>query len=104
MCHSYKTRHSIYFSCRSIGDEEDDEEYIFEEESVEGEEAEAIKEKTTISEQKIIEEKTNMLICYFLFSIVWSVGATLDENSRIKFDEFFRSLCEMESTKDKHPR
>lgn len=45
-----------------------------------------------------------MLICYFLFAIVWSVGATLDENSRIKFDEFFRSLCEMESAKDKHPR
>ncbi|XP_053376707.1 dynein axonemal heavy chain 3-like [Mercenaria mercenaria] len=88
---------------KKIGEEEDDDEDIFEE--IPEEEEEKVEEKpTSVSEQKIIEEKTNMIICYFLFSMVWSVGATLDENSRIKFDEFFRSLCEMESVKDKNPR
>ena len=88
---------------RQIGEEEDDDEDIFEEELAEGEEPPPPKEPS-MSDQKIIEERTNMLICYFLFSIVWSVGATLDENSRIKFDEFFRSLCEMDGAKDKHPK
>lgn len=90
------------YVCRLIGEDDDDEDIFEEEMDEEGEEA---KEKpTSLNDQKIIEERTNMIICYFLFCIVWSVGATLDENSRIKFDEFFRSLCEMESAKDKHPR
>ncbi len=29
----------------------------------------------------------------FLFSLVWSVGATGDGDSRVKFDTFLRSLC-----------
>ena len=44
-----------------------------------------------------------MLVAHFLFSLVWSVGGTLDGQSRIKFDEFFRSLCEMD-TSGKYPR
>ena len=44
------------------------------------------------------------MIAYFLFSTVWSVGATLDGPSRIKFDEFFRTLCEMEGGNALHPR
>ena len=89
-------------SYRQIGEDDDDED-IFEEE-LEDEETEVKEKATNLNDQKLIEERTNMIICYFLFSMVWSVGATLDENSRIKFDEFFRSLCEMESAKDKHPK
>ena len=55
-------------------------------------------------EKKLDEERTNMIVSYFFFSVVWSIGATLDANSRIKFDEFFRSLCDMDSAKDKHPK
>ena len=55
-------------------------------------------------ERKIIEEKTSMVVSYFFFSIVWSIGATLDLNSRLKFDEFFRSLCEMDATTSKYPK
>ena len=47
--------------------------------------------------------RSNMLVAHFLFSLVWSVGGTLDGQSRIKFDEFFRSLCEMD-TSGKYPR
>ena len=89
-------------SFRKIGDEDDDED-IFEEIDVEGGEQKE-PEPVSLTDQKIIEERTNMLFCYFLFSLVWSIGATLDDNSRIKFDEFFRSLCEMEGAKDKHPK
>ena len=51
-----------------------------------------------------LDERSNSVIAYFLFSLVWSVGATLDGPSRIKFDEFFRNLCEMESAQASHPR
>ncbi|KAK6993742.1 dynein heavy chain 3 axonemal, partial [Biomphalaria glabrata] len=56
------------------------------------------------SEKKLEEERTNMLVAYFLFSVVWSLGSTLDNDSRIKFDEFFRELCDMEASKDKFPK
>ncbi len=39
---------------------------------------------TSMSDQKVVEERTNMLICHFLFALVWSVGATVDGNSREK--------------------
>ncbi|KAH9505438.1 Dynein heavy chain 3, axonemal, partial [Bulinus truncatus] len=57
-----------------------------------------------VNEKKLEEERTNMLVAYFLFSVVWSVGSTLDNDSRIKFDEFFRELCDMEGNKDKFPK
>ena len=52
----------------------------------------------------VTDERSNALVCYFLFSVVWSVGATLDGPSRMKFDEFFRSLCEMEGASATYPR
>ena len=43
--------------------------------------------------EKLTEETTKMTIAYFLFSLVWSVGATLDSPSKLKFDEFLRTQC-----------
>ena len=60
--------------------------------------------KLSMSEQKIIEERTDMLIAHFLFSVIWSIGGVLDGASRLKFDDFFRSLCDSEGSKAKHPR
>ena len=38
----------------------------------------------SLTEQKVQEERTNMLVSHFLFSLVWSVGATVDYSSREK--------------------
>ena len=46
--------------------------------------------------EKLVEEQTKMVIAYFLFSLVWTVGATLDAASKLKFDEFFRMQCASE--------
>ncbi|XP_067685210.1 dynein axonemal heavy chain 3-like [Haliotis asinina] len=108
-CHAMHLTSSMLklYSClmddvRRLGQEDEDEEsYIPEEGEEEEEEEEPV--ATSLTDQKIIEERTNMIISYFFFSIVWSIGATLDANSRLKFDEFFRSLCEMEAT-GKYPR
>ncbi len=35
--------------------------------------------------------------CYFLFSLVWAVGATVDNEGRVKFDAFLRQLLRKES-------
>lgn len=61
-------------------------------------------QSTSIIEKKLLEEQTNMIISYFFFSLVWSVGGTLDSNSRIKFDAFFKSLCDMEGPTAKFPK
>ena len=89
--------------CRALGDEEDDEDIMMPEgESKEGEEEVAEEsKKVSLSDQKLLEERMNMIVAHFLFSIVWTVGAMLDGPSRLKFDEFFKSLCEESS---KHPR
>ena len=84
---------------RALGAEEDDDDIMMGEEPTDGDEDE--QKKPSLSDQKLIEERNNMIVAHFLFSIVWSVGAMLDGPSRLKFDEFFRSLCEENS---KHPR
>ena len=38
----------------------------------------------------------------FLFSLVWSLGSTMNCDSRRKFDEFFRDL--INGTNEKHPK
>ncbi len=45
-----------------------------------------------------------MLAAHLLFSVVWAVGGALDGASRLKFDEFFRSVCDGEGSQAKHPR
>jgi dynein heavy chain len=73
------------------------------EEPEEGEEAEEEeKPPASVTEQKIMEERSNMVVAHFMFSLVWSIGATLDGQSRLKFDEFFRALCDEQNTK--HPK
>ena len=37
----------------------------------------------------------------FLFSVVWSVGACVDTDSRVKFDAFFRDL--INGKNEEHP-
>ncbi len=59
--------------------------------------------KLSLTDQKLQEERSNMAVAHFLFSVVWSIGATLDGPSRLKFDEFFRTLCEMDHS-GKYPR
>lgn len=66
--------------------------------------AEVADKKLSASMQKILEERYNMVIAHFLFSVVWSIGGALEGTSRLKFDEFFRSLCDMEGDKAKYPR
>ncbi|KAK2157592.1 hypothetical protein LSH36_188g04054 [Paralvinella palmiformis] len=92
---------------RNLGAEDEEDEIMMGEEPVAVDEEEEIEEpeekKTSLTEQKLIEERTNMIVAYFLFSIVWSVGGTLNGSSRLKFDEFFRTLCEMDQN-GKYPR
>ncbi|KAI0229818.1 Dynein heavy chain 3, axonemal [Lamellibrachia satsuma] len=85
---------------RRLGQEDDDD--INMDDTVEDEEPEeaetdplllATQQKLA---EKLVEEQTKMLIAYFLFSIVWSVAATLDSPSKLKFDEFLRLQCASE--------
>ena len=85
-----------------MGDDEGEEEPL--EDGQPDLQASADPQKLSVMEQKILEERSNMMVAHFLFSLVWSVGAVLDGQSRIKFDEFFRDLCDSEGTKSKHPR
>lgn len=48
------------------------------------------------------KEVSDLLIGQFLFSLIWSVGGALNENSRIRFDKFFRDLCQLEGAKTAH--
>lgn len=45
-----------------------------------------------------------MLIVYFFFFMVWSVGVIFDVNFRVKFDEFFKGLCDMDGITVKYLR
>ncbi|XP_066284547.1 dynein axonemal heavy chain 3-like isoform X3 [Branchiostoma lanceolatum] len=60
--------------------------------------------KQSVSEAKLQEERTNMIVCHFLFALVWSAGGAVDAASRELFGEFFRSLCDSETGKGKNPR
>ncbi|XP_067934548.1 dynein axonemal heavy chain 3-like [Watersipora subatra] len=111
VCHPMHLTMSMLklYSClledvKEIGKEEDEDEDFTDEGDDESSEAPSINAKPSMSDQKVIDERTNSVIAYFLFSLVWSVGATLDGPSRIKFDEFFRNLCEMEGSQASHPR
>ncbi|XP_069141245.1 dynein axonemal heavy chain 3-like isoform X4 [Argopecten irradians] len=88
---------------KAIGAEEEEDDEIMDDDD---EEEEAKEKPISMNDQKIIEERTNMLISYFFFSVVWSIGGALDANSRIKFDEFFRTLCDAEAggTVSKYPK
>ncbi|XP_059151038.1 dynein axonemal heavy chain 3-like [Physella acuta] len=90
---------------KKVGKDEDEEEEFLDEESKEGVEGEATGTAgLKLNEKKLEEERTNMTVAYFMFSVVWAVGATLDNNSRIMFDQFFRELCDMEGSKDQYPK
>ena len=99
--------HSIFrLTCHFSKTDSDDDVMELEGEGEDGEMTEEPEEtkKVTLTDQRINEERSNMLVAHFLFSLVWSVGGCLDGNSRLKFDEFFRSLCDMEAANSKYPR
>ncbi len=60
--------------------------------------AETRKHQNFASAFQITEERSNMMVTHFFFSLVWTVGATLDSASRLKFDEYFRALCDGEGS------
>lgn len=67
----------------------------FEEESESDEEMEDLDSKQpNPNAKRIAEDKKDMLIAYFLMSIIWSIGAVLKQSSRDKFTQFFISLCD----------
>lgn len=81
------------FSLAFYSDELDSES----EDEIEETESEVMNEeqdKPSMADQKSDEEKNNMLICLFLFTVVWSLGGVLKHASREKFDAFFRELCD----------
>ncbi|XP_076448252.1 dynein axonemal heavy chain 3-like [Babylonia areolata] len=85
-------------------DEDDEEDFMEEEEEISEDAPDPMAKVLSKSDKAFQEDQTNLLIAHFFFAIVWSVGATLDARSRIKFDEFFKSLCEMEGNNAKYPR
>ncbi|XP_070559259.1 dynein axonemal heavy chain 3-like isoform X5 [Ptychodera flava] len=94
--HMTKNMLSLYSTMmdeiRSAGDDSDSE---LEEEAT----------STSVSDQKLEEERTAMLVCQFLFSLVWSAGGNIDASSKEKFNDFFRHLCDSETGPTaKHPR
>lgn len=83
------TRWFVTF-CPSLTGSDSDSDYEIDEE--EGETVELKEEKEeegekapSLTEQRIQEERTNMLICNFLFSLVWSVGVTVDGSFKDKW-------------------
>ena len=78
---------------------EEENEFVIEE--TEQEESQDKPKQLSIHEQKSVEEKNNMVVSYFFFTIVWSIGGVLNKASREKFDVYFRELLERNSDKEK---
>lgn len=97
----------VYYRKLGMEDDEEEEEVFMEEDDEEGGgldiDGEGVKEKFLI-DQKLIEERIVMLIVYFFFFMVWSVGVIFDVNFRVKFDEFFKGLCDMDGITVKYLR
>jgi len=49
-------------------------------------------------------QSTNWLIGNVLFAVVWTFGATLNEEYRVKFDVFFRELLNDQNTEFPRPK
>lgn len=54
------------------------------------------------AESMTSQQVTLWLQALFLFAVVWSLGGTINGNSRIKFDTFYRNL--VMGTITDHPR
>jgi dynein heavy chain len=51
-----------------------------------------------------IERLPELIEPWFLFSLVWSVGASCENNGRVKFSEWLRTLIAKESIKMPFPK
>lgn len=56
------------------------------------------------SKGAIEDEVTELLKCLFLFAAVWSLGGTVSDDSRCKFDAFFRDLIAGSNPKNPMPK
>ncbi|ORX87075.1 hypothetical protein BCR32DRAFT_215666 [Anaeromyces robustus] len=45
------------------------------------------------------ETSETWIQCAFIFSLIWSLGITADEQSKLKFDKFFRNLAFIKASK-----
>jgi dynein heavy chain len=51
-----------------------------------------------------IERLPELIEPWFLFSLVWSVGASCDNNGRVKFSEWVRKVIAKENLKAPFPK
>ena len=58
-----------------------------------------VKQRTDFSIPKNLEES---VLNWIIFSAIWALGGCLDENSRLKFSEFFTDLLEGVNLKEKY--
>nr|XP_039250666.1 dynein heavy chain 3, axonemal-like [Styela clava] len=61
-----------------------------------------ISNKLSASNLKAIEERGNMLIAHFLFATIWSIAGVIEEDSRDRFNDFFREMFEQNPIKGIH--
>jgi hypothetical protein len=63
------------------------------------EHSESLEEPYASVNKKKKETKSEMIVAYFMMSIVWSIGANLKQASRDIFSDFFNNLCRNIKTK-----
>ncbi|GIY63283.1 dynein heavy chain 3, axonemal [Caerostris darwini] len=57
---------------------------------------------TDLDETVRISDTSRGLQALFVFSLVWTIGSTMNNNSRVLFDEFFRTL--LDDGNENHPK
>ena len=55
------------------------------------------REPSTAEEESSEQQQATQLQCYFLFSLVWSLGANTDAEGRAVFDGVLRKLLKRET-------
>ncbi len=55
--------------------------------------------KQTNNDSENLEERNNMIVAHFFFSVVWSIGSTIKRQAIEKFDAFLRTFIDPETGK-----